>query len=125
MNKNELQERTKKFAHDIVKISVSFPKTKLGMHLQDQLIRCSTSVAANYRAACLAQSKAAFIAKLSIVVEEADESGFWLEFLRDEKIISENFVNPLLKEALELTKIFISARKTASLNHQSSIIAQK
>jgi four helix bundle protein len=70
-------------------------------------------VASNYRAACIAQSKASFISKLSIVIEEADESYFWLEFIIDENLIESNLVEPLLKEADELTAIFIASRKTA------------
>jgi four helix bundle protein len=88
--------------------------TALGRHIQGQVIRCSTSVAANYRAACLSQSKPSFTAKLSIVLEEADETAFWLEFIIDENLLRENVVNPLLKEAEELTAIFASSRKTAS-----------
>jgi len=72
------------------------PNTYLGNHIKGQLIRASTSVAANYRAACLAQSKASFIAKISIVIEEVDESLFWLEFINDEKLISFKELEPLL-----------------------------
>jgi four helix bundle protein len=78
------------------------------------LIRCSTSVAANYRATCIAQSTKSFIAKLSIVIEEADESIFWLEFVKDEKLLKVELVNPLLEESKELTAIFIASRKTMS-----------
>lgn len=113
MNKEELKVRTKKFAHRCVKLSLSLPKTTLGVHIAGQLVRCSTSVAANYRATCLAQSKASFIAKISIVLEEADESAFWLEFIIDEKLIKESLVLTLFDEAKELTAIFFSSRKTA------------
>jgi len=85
----------------------------LGNHIRGQLIRCGTSVASNYRASCLAQSKASFISKLSIVLEEADESHFWLDFIIDEDLLKRKLVNPLLKEAEELTAIFVSSRKTA------------
>ncbi len=91
---------------------------ELGNHLRGQLIRCSTSVASNYRAACLAQSKAGFISKLSIVIEEADESYFWLEFIIDENLLKRNLVEPLLKEAEELTSIFVASRKTARLKDE-------
>lgn len=84
---SELKARTKKFAHRCVKLAVSLPDTSLGNHIKGQLIRCSTSVAVNYRAANLAQSKASFVSKLSIVIEEADESEFWLEFIINEKLI--------------------------------------
>ncbi|MEA1896666.1 MAG: four helix bundle protein [Bacteroidota bacterium] len=117
MKERDLKLRTKKFAHDCVKIAILFPKSSLGKHLQGQLIRCSTSVAANYRAACIAQSKKGFISKLSIVIEESDESNFWLEFAKDENILSENILmNELTNESRELTSIFISSRKTAQTN---------
>ena len=116
MKGEDLKKRTKKFAHRCVKLAMSLPNTLLGNHIRGQLIRCSTSVAANYRAACLAQSKAGFVSKLSIVIEETDESYFWLEFIVDEDMIKKDLVDPLLKEAYELTAIFIISRKTASKN---------
>jgi len=112
MDSNELKTRTKKFAHCCVKLSVSLPATTLGRHIKSQLIRCSTSVAANYRAAVLAQSSASFTAKLSIVLEEIDEATFWLEFIEEEKLLTKKQITALLKEANELTAIFFSARKT-------------
>ena len=112
--KNEaLKNRTKQFAHRCVKLALELPRDQLGKHIAGQLIRCSTSVAANYRASCIAQSKASFISKLSIVLEEADESSFWLEFIIDEKMKQTNLVAPLLNEAKELTAIFYASRKTA------------
>jgi len=113
MGSGELRDRTKRFAHRCVKLAVALPKTQLGKHIAGQLIRCATSVAANYRASCLASSKAGFIAKLSIVIEEADESIFWLEFIVDEDLLTRSLVEPLLSEARELTAIFFSSRKTA------------
>ncbi|WP_428236820.1 four helix bundle protein [Gracilimonas sp.] len=113
MNKDDLKLRTKDFAHRCVKLAVSLPKTYLGKHIEGQLIRCGTSVAANYRAACIAHSKAAFTAKLSVVIEEADESEFWMQFIIDEKLKPKHLVEPLLTEAHELTSIFISSRKTS------------
>ena len=103
--KEQLKTRTKVFAHNCIKITKSLPNTYLSNHIRGQLIRCSTSVAANYRATCIAQSKPSFIAKISIVIEEVDESNFWLEFALDEN---------LLKESSELTAIFMASRKTAS-----------
>ncbi len=114
MNKKELQNRTKIFSRRCIKLCQSLPNNILGRHLCDQLIRCATSVSANYRAACIAQSVASFIAKLSIVIEEVDESLFWLELIADEHIFSENKILPLLQEAKELSAIFIAARKTKS-----------
>jgi len=113
MDKNQLQDRAKKFAHRCVKLCGALPNTYLGNHIKGQLIRCSTSVASNYRAVCLSQSKATFISKLSIVIEEADESHFWLEFIVDEQLQKKTKVKPLLDEANELTAIFYSSQKTA------------
>ena len=116
MTKDELKKRTKDFSHRCVKLALSLPNTILGRHLQGQLIRASTSIAANYRAACLGQSKASFISKLSIVIEEADESLFWLEFILEENLIMKERIESLVQEAGELTAIFIASRKTIQRN---------
>ncbi len=107
--------RTKTFAHDCVKLSLQLPTTYLGNHIKGQLIRCGTSVGANYRASCIAQTKKSFISKLSIVIEEVDEVAFWLEFIVDENMLPKEFCATLFKEASELTAIFVASRKTASL----------
>ncbi len=110
----DLKRRSTKFAHRCVKVAVSLPSNVLGYHIQKQLIRAASSVAANYRAANLGQSKRGFISKLSIVIEEADECVFWMEFLMEEKLLPAEFCEPvLLQEAKELTAIFIASRKTA------------
>ena len=116
MDRNELKKRTKDFAHRCVKLSISLPKNQLGRHIEGQLIRCSTSAASNYRAACIAQSRAGFTAKLSIVIEEVDEACFWLEFIIDEHLLKKTLVEPLLNEGKELTAIFVSSRKTIKNN---------
>jgi four helix bundle protein len=113
MNEEGLKRRTKKFAHRCVKLALALPKSKLGNHIAGQLIRCSTSVAANYRATCLAMTKASFVSKISIVLEEVDESAFWLEFIMDENLLAREKVLLLFNEANELTAIFYSSRKTA------------
>lgn len=111
----ELKDRTKAFTRQCIGLLRSINSNdRLFWHIEKQLLRCSTSVAANYRAANLAQSKASFVAKLSIVIEEADESIFWLELLVEEGIVSETSVRPAIQEAKELTAIFVSARKTAA-----------
>jgi four helix bundle protein len=113
MKGDELKERTKEFAHRSVKLANALPNSTLGRHIKGQLIRCATSVAANYRAACTAQSKAGFISKLSIVIEEADESYFWTEFIMEESLLDNERIEPLLNEARELTAIFTTSSKTA------------
>jgi four helix bundle protein len=118
MKSEELITRTKAFAHRCGKLAMALPETTLGKHIRGQLIKCSTSVAANYRATCLSQSKASFIAKISIVLEESDEAAFWLEFIIDENLLKKNIVKPLLQEAQELTAIFASSRMTASTKNK-------
>ncbi len=113
MSERDLKKRTKEFAHRCVKLSLALPDNPLGKHIRTQLIRCSTSVASNYRAACMAQSKADFVSKISIVIEEVDESCFWMEIIIEEKLLDEKQVVYLLEEGRELTAIFISSRKTA------------
>lgn len=113
MDEKELKIRTKEFAHRCVKLSLALPTSFLGNHIKGQLIRSLTSVASNYRAVCIAHSKASFVSKLSIVIEEADESAFWLNFITYEQLMSKERILPLLKEAEELTSIFIASRKTA------------
>jgi len=91
----------------------------LGNHTKKQLIRCAISVAANYRATLLAQTKAAFISKISIVIEEADESEFWLEFIMDEKLMERKKVLPLFNEAHEPHKRAHSPQQAAGLASES------
>ena len=116
MNRNELIERTMRFAHRCVKLALALPDSPLGNHMRGQLLRSGTSVGANYRAACVAHAKPGFVSKLSIVIEETDEACFWMEFIIDENLMAEEKVNPLLKEAKELTSIFVASRKTARKN---------
>ncbi len=113
MTSQELKDRTKSFAKGCLKLLIAEGRNdKLFWHIEGQLIRSSTSVAANYRAACLAQSRPSFTAKISIVLEEADESIFWLELLEEElEIKDQSKLQELKKEAQELTNIFASTRK--------------
>ena len=116
MNKIELKNRTKQFALRIIKLCNALPKTLEGNTIKKQLVRCGTSVGANYRAACLGRSKADFISKLGIVLEEADESAFWMELIIDANVMKKELVTPLFQEANELTAIFISSIKSARNN---------
>ena len=113
MNQDHMRARTKRFAHACVRTAAKLSGDPLRSHIRGQLIRCATSVAANYRAACLAQSKAGFSTKISIVLEEADESVFWIEFAMDESILADETTHSLLKEAKELAAIFFATRRTA------------
>ena len=113
MDKRELQNRTKEFALRVLSLVDALPRTTAGRAISSQLVRAATSVGANYRSACRARSRAEFAAKLGIAVEEADESLYWLELVRDGKLIPEEKLAFLLKEADELTAILVSGRKSA------------
>src|SRR5256885_11000541 len=112
-NHRELRERTKKFALRIIRMSRVMPTTRDANIINSQLVRSATSMAANYRAVGLARSKAEFIAKLGVVVEEADETVFWLELLGDSGIVRAKKLEALLTEARQLVAIFVASRKTA------------
>ena len=106
--------RTKKFVVDNIMLFRSLPKTEEARIIGRQLLRSSSSVGANYKAACRARSKAEFHSKLSIVVEEADESVFWMEILIEAEILSIELIQNLMKEGNEILKVVASARKTVS-----------
>ena len=113
MNRDELKQRTKVFALRIIKLVDALPNNPAGRVIGNQLLRAGTSVGANYRAACRAKSKSDFIYKINIVEEEVDESAFWLELIVESELMPKNKIESLLKEADELTAIFVSTIKTA------------
>ncbi|MBC8374524.1 MAG: four helix bundle protein [FCB group bacterium] len=107
----DLKVRTRQFALDCISLVADLPKSKTGQVIGHQLLRSLTSVGANYRAASLAQSKPAFRAKLSIVLEEADECAYWLDLIIAASLLDRDKVIDIYLEAQELTKIFAAARK--------------
>ncbi len=108
-----LRERTKKFAIRIVKLYRALPRSADAYVMGKQLLRSGTAVAANYRAACRARSKAEFVAKIGIVVEEADETVFWLELLIETGVIKRMRMESILSEANALVRIFSASQQTA------------
>ena len=108
-----LKKRTKAFSIRIVKLFRALPTTDEARVIGRQVLRSGTSVAANYRAVCRARSKAEFVAKIGVVVEEADETVFWLELLNDLGIITVSKLQALLQEANELLAIFAASQRTA------------
>jgi four helix bundle protein len=121
MNPEELKDRTKQFALRILKLVAALPKTVEGRAIASQLVRCGTSVAANYRATCRARSKAEFIAKIGVVLEEADEALLWLELIGEAKVLPAKRVDPIRIEANELVAIMVASRKSAASNLRSAI----
>jgi len=108
-----LKERTKRFALLVIRLCRSVPRSQEGIIITRQLLRSSTSVGANYRAVCRARSNADFVSKLGVVLEEADETLFWLELLVDSGVAQPDRIAPLLKEANELVSIFVASLRTA------------
>ena len=119
MTKFELQNRTKKFHINIIKLCEFFPKNAAGYEMAKQLIRSAGSVGSNYRAACRGKSKADFIYKIEVVLEEADESLYWLEVSKEAGLINILLIDELIKEANELVSIFNASDITAKLKRES------
>jgi len=112
----EIRDRTKKFAIRIVRLFRALPRSVEAQVMGKQLLRCGTSVAANYRAVCRARSKAEFVARIGIVAEEADESVLWLEMLEETQTLSSQRLQNVIKEAKELAAIFSASQKTSRDN---------
>ena len=120
MNSEELRQRTKRFALSVMGITRGLPRSAEFQILGRQLFRSATSVAANYQATGRARSRAEFISKLSIVVEEIDESLFWLELIEDSGLTSSQGFENVKGEAAELVRILSASRKTAKQNLNTS-----
>ncbi len=109
----DLRGRTKAFANRVIRLFRALPRSRDAQIIGDQLLRAGTAVGANYRAACRGRSRNEFIAKLGVVVEEADETIYWLELLAENNIVRKDRLEKLLAEAHELTAIFTAARQTS------------
>jgi four helix bundle protein len=121
MANENLKQRTKLFALRVIKLVEDFPDTKTSRILGNQVLRSGTSVAANYRAGCLAKSKRDFINKLKIVEEEADETIFWLELIEESGIFTSNKLQSLKTEAHEIFTMIVASIKTARKNQKQPI----
>ena len=113
MDQERMKKRTKEFAKQAIYLCRQLPATREGRLINNQFFRSGTSVGANYRAACRARSKADFVSKLGIVLEEADESLYWLEILAETKIVKAELLMGLMNEANELIAIFVSSLNKA------------
>jgi four helix bundle protein len=116
MKEDELKQRTKQFGLRVIKLVEALPNTSTANTIGHQLLRSGMSVGANYRAACRGKSKADFIAKAGISLEEADESSYWLELLQEAGIFPAERLKDLMKETDELVAIFTATIKTARTN---------
>ena len=113
VDNRDLKERTKRFALGVLGLIDALPPTVKGRLISQQLVKAGTSVGANYRAACRARSKSEFVAKLGTVIEEADESAFWIELIMEGRILRRELAAPLWQEAGEIIAIMTQSRKTA------------
>jgi len=118
--KEELKKRTKDFAIAVIAMTEELPRKNSTFAITNQIIRSSTSIGANYRSALRGRSKAEFIAKLGIVVEESDETLYWLEIIQESNLSNSDRIKDLWKEGNELTAIFVSMLKTAKLNRDNA-----
>ena len=114
----DMKQRTKAFALRVVRPIDTLPGRRSADVLGTQLLRCATSVGANYRAACRGRSTAEFCAKMGIVEEEADESGYWLEMLGESGLVKPELLRDLLREASEITAITVASIRTARANQK-------
>jgi four helix bundle protein len=112
----DLKARTMRFALEVMQFNRLLPDDFEGRHVRGQLFRAGTGMAANYRSACCARSRADFIAKLGIAIEESDESGFWLDFIALSRMAPAGAEVALRQEAHELTAILVQSKKTAGRN---------
>ena len=122
MTSNDLKLRTKNFSILIIDLVEKLPNSIAGKTIANQIIRSGTSVGANYRAVCRARSDSEFISKMNIVLEEADETMFWLELIIDRKWFDEKEASNLLDEGNQLTAIFVSSLKTVNTRISNSKI---
>ena len=122
MDSKDLKIRTKNFAIETIHFFNTLPKSKSNDVISYQILKSATSVAANYRASLRGRSSAEFISKLNIVLEEADESMFWFEVIKEtNQKLNWDKLDNLHKESNELTAIFTSSLKTARKNLNSNI----
>ena len=113
MTSDEFKKRTKAFALRVIRLVNSLPRSRAANVIGGQLLRCGTSIGANYRAACRARSSADFVAKMGIVEEESDEAAYWMELLIEAGTMKESRVSGLLDEANEILAMVITSIKTA------------
>ncbi|MBI4670989.1 MAG: four helix bundle protein [Chloroflexi bacterium] len=128
MNQQQLEQRTKQYALRVIRATEALPNTRTGNVIANQLLRCGTSVGANYRSACRARSRPDFISKVGIAIEEADESQYWMELIVEAGMFPEARMQDLMKESDEIIAILTASSQTAKrnqINQQSAIKNQK
>lgn len=120
-----IKKRTKQIGLEVIKLVDELPNKPSAWAIAKQIIRSSTSIGANYRAACRAKSSADFINKLKIVEEESDETQYWLEVLEESNLINSYRIEVIKKEVNEIVSIVVASIKTARGNENRKSINQK
>ena len=113
MQAQEMKTRTRAFALRVIRLAESLPGTPAANVIRNQILRCGSSVGANYRAACRARSKPDFVSKMGIVEEEADETIYWMELLVDAEIVKKSRIADLMNEANEIVAIVVASIRTS------------
>ncbi|MBN2563385.1 MAG: four helix bundle protein [Phycisphaerae bacterium] len=121
MTPDDFKKRTKAFALRGIRLAEALPKSTTGHVIGKQLMRCATSVGANYRSACRAKSRADFVAKMRIVEEECDESLYWMELLAESGQVEATLLEGLMNEANEILSLVVASIKTARARRQLGI----
>jgi four helix bundle protein len=116
MDAEQMKRRTKEFAKRIINLCRKLPRTEEARLIRNQVFRAGTAVGANYRAACRGRSKADFVSKMGIVLEETDESLYWMELLVETKMVKAELLGPLMEETNELVSMFVASLNTAKGN---------
>ena len=125
MEEQEFQQRTREVALQVIRLVDSLPKSRGADAICRQLVRSGTSIGANYRAACRAQSRAAMIAKLSIVEEESDETLYWMELLVQAEIVKESRLGELMQEVEEIPAMVVASFRTLRQTNPKSTIGNQ
>ena len=121
MNPEEFKKRTRAFAIRVVRLVESLPSSGTASIMGKQLLRCGTSVGANYRAACRARSRADFVSKMGIVEEECDESRYWMELLVESGQVEAALLEDLINEVDQLLALVVASIRTARVRKESEI----
>ncbi len=121
MDADELKRRTKQFGLRAIRVVDALPNVAAGQVLGRQLLRSATSVGANYRSACRGRSKAEFIAKVGIAIEEADEANYWLEMITEARLLPPEKLSDLMQEGDEIVAILTASVQTARRNLRRTI----
>jgi four helix bundle protein len=116
---NELRRRTKRFALQVMDLCGTLPHAPQARVIANQVLRSATSVGANYRAACRSRSRAEFASRLAVVIEEADETVYWLELLAEGGLVTSSSVQELISEAEQFVRMFSSARQTTQAQRRN------